>query len=219
MAVELVTHAPAAPGRAPFDLVLMDIQMPGMDGLTATRKIRYLADPLRSQLPVVAMTAHGMVGDRETSLRAGMQGHLTKPFDIDELVHIMSQWISTPPPPVIDFVGGLRRVGGKPAFYQRMLGRFCAQYTDAGGRLRGMLPEDRPGAKDVAHEIKGISANLGLDGLSASASALEQGLRGEEGVEAELEAVLASLEGTLKAVAAYLEAGSAGAPPGSGPNP
>ena len=219
MAVELVTHAPAAPGRAPFDLVLMDIQMPGMDGLTATRKIRYLADPLRAQLPIVAMTAHGMVGDRETSLRAGMQGHLTKPFDIDELVHIMSQWISTPPPPVIDFVGGLRRVGGKPAFYQRMLGRFCAQYTDAGGRLRGMLPEDRPGAKDVAHEIKGISANLGLDGLSASASALEQGLRGEEGVEAELEAVLASLEGTLKAVAAYLEAGSAGAPPGSGPNP
>jgi HPt (histidine-containing phosphotransfer) domain-containing protein len=165
------------------------------------------------------MTAHGMVGDREASLRAGMQGHLTKPFDIDELVHIMSQWISTPPPPVIDFVGGLRRVGGKPAFYQRMLGRFCAQYTDAGGRLRGMLPEDRPRAKDVAHEIKGISANLGLDGLSASASALEQGLRGEEGVEAELEAVLASLEGTLTAVAAYLEAGSAGAPPGSGPNP
>ena len=97
--------------------------------------------------------------------------------------------------------------------------RFRERYIDAAGQLNALLPEDRTQAKDLAHDIKGVSANLGLDGLSASASALEQGLRGEEGVEAELEAVLASLEGTLKAVAAYLEAGSAGAPPGSGPNP
>ncbi|UQZ90192.1 hypothetical protein C4J81_13670 [Deltaproteobacteria bacterium Smac51] len=75
----------------PFDLVLMDIQMPEMDGLEATRHIR--ANHKFDKLPVVAMTAHAMSGDKELSLNAGMNGHITKPINLKELFSVLAQWI------------------------------------------------------------------------------------------------------------------------------
>jgi len=74
-----------------FDLVLMDIQMPVMDGLTATKNLRAL--PRFKDLPIVAMTAHAMSGDRETSLKAGMNDHITKPINISELYRALARWI------------------------------------------------------------------------------------------------------------------------------
>jgi CheY-like chemotaxis protein len=73
-----------------FDLVLMDIQMPELDGLEATRRLR--ADPRFINLPVLALTAHAMEGDREISLAAGMNEHLTKPFKINDFIKVLSQW-------------------------------------------------------------------------------------------------------------------------------
>lgn len=80
----------------PFDLVLMDIQMPVMDGLAATRLVR--ADARFRHLPIIAMTAHAMRGDRERSLDAGMNDHLTKPINPATLSAILSRWMPAMPP-------------------------------------------------------------------------------------------------------------------------
>jgi CheY-like chemotaxis protein len=74
-----------------FDLVLMDIQMPVMDGLAATRLIR--ADRRFSKLPILAMTAHAMIGDYEKSMDAGMNDHLTKPIDLNTLTQALLKWM------------------------------------------------------------------------------------------------------------------------------
>jgi two-component system sensor histidine kinase/response regulator len=74
----------------PFDLVLMDIQMPVMDGITATRQIRELGF---KDLPIVAMTAHAMSSDRELSLNAGMNDHINKPINVQELFLTLAKWI------------------------------------------------------------------------------------------------------------------------------
>ena len=74
-----------------FDMVLMDIQMPVMDGLAATRLIR--ADRRFSKLPILALTAHAMVGDYEKSMDAGMNDHITKPIDLDTLTQALLKWM------------------------------------------------------------------------------------------------------------------------------
>ncbi|MDR3038084.1 MAG: response regulator, partial [Candidatus Adiutrix sp.] len=81
--------------REPFDLVLMDIQMPEMDGIEATGKIRQL--PRFKDLPIVAMTAHAMSGDREMSLKSGLNDHITKPISVPELFRALARWL--PPKP------------------------------------------------------------------------------------------------------------------------
>nr|WP_315184613.1 response regulator [uncultured Albidiferax sp.] len=79
----------------PYDLVLMDIQMPELDGISATRQLR--ADPRYAQLPIIAMTAHAMSGDRELSLQSGMNDHLTKPIDPEQLFDLLVRWLPRPP--------------------------------------------------------------------------------------------------------------------------
>ncbi len=75
-----------------FDLILMDIQMPHMDGLTAAEEIRKSSNPLSQSVPIIAMTAHAMSGDREKSIQAGMNDHITKPINIDELYSVLIFW-------------------------------------------------------------------------------------------------------------------------------
>jgi CheY-like chemotaxis protein len=89
-AVENGLEAVKAIEKEPFDLVLMDIQMPEMDGLTATMQIR--ANPKYKDLPIVALTAHALSEDREASLKSGMNEHLTKPIDPDEIYAALRQW-------------------------------------------------------------------------------------------------------------------------------
>jgi len=79
----------------PFDLVLMDGQMPKMDGLTATRAIRQREQSSGNHIPIIAMTANAMQGDREKCLEAGMDDYIAKPIRVDELLHIIKETVAT----------------------------------------------------------------------------------------------------------------------------
>ncbi|MDP2878638.1 MAG: response regulator, partial [Sulfuricella sp.] len=179
-----------------YQLVLMDIQMPEMDGITATRLIR--ADPRFRDLPIIAMTAHAMAGDREHSLEAGMNDHITKPIDPEVLYAALQHWIVCAPPkkiPVaartetastpefflrldgIDTREGLRNHMGKEAFYLRILRIFRRDFSDAGSRMRDLIERGELGeARRLAHSLKSGAATIGAMELSAHARELELAL-------------------------------------------
>ena len=184
-----------------YDLVLMDVQMPDMDGYEATRRIR--AYPGLGELPIVAMTAHALAGDREKSRAAGMFDHLTKPIDSKRLEAVLLQWIRPagrgedrrPPPPEkaresaarvypavagFDPLQGRAQVGGNDGLYARLLGEFVQAYADAGAQLAILLEGGEVRRAGIlAHSIKGTAGTLGAATVSAAAAALEQALIGE----------------------------------------
>src|SRR5690606_31765724 len=143
----------------PYDAVLMDMQMPVMDGLTATRLLRQ--NPAWARLPVLAMTANAMSADRDRCLEAGMNGHIAKPIDPDELFGQLLRWIPArapaapaPPPPApaaralaealrridgLDSAAGLRRTLDKADVYEELLRRFVAGQAGAVARARTQL--------------------------------------------------------------------------------
>jgi CheY-like chemotaxis protein len=172
---------------ARFDLVLMDIQMPGMDGLQATRLIR--ADATLAPLPVIAMTAHAMAGDRDRSVAAGMNDHVSKPFEPAQLFEVMLRWLAPagapaadagavePVPdadaPPVDFELGLRRCLGQPELYRKILGRYLQQRESAGGEIRAALESGalEDGAR-LAHTLVSTASMLGAPALAALAREL-----------------------------------------------
>jgi two-component system, sensor histidine kinase and response regulator len=185
-----------------FDLVLMDLQMPVLDGLAATAEIR--AMPRFAQLPIVAMTANAMAGDRERCLAAGMSDYISKPVEPEELQRVLSRWLpkinrlAGPPPlmpvaslpvtslPVgllapltgVDLAGGLRRVLGKEAVYRDLLRRFSATHQGWNADVRAALQrEDWDSAERAAHTLRGTAGNLGAQDISQAAATLEGLLR------------------------------------------
>ena len=169
-----------------FDLVLMDIQMPGMDGLQCTRLIR--ADQALARLPVIAMTAHAMAGDRDKAAAAGMNDHVGKPFEPDQLFETMLRWLApsgdaaaaTPlagdapaPGPVVDFELGLRRCLGRPELYRKILGRYVKQRETAPDEIRAALDDGQleVGARG-AHTLVSTASMLGASALAALAREL-----------------------------------------------
>ena len=189
------------------DAVLMDVQMPVMDGYTATREIRKWEEPFRTphdtrRIPIIAMTAHALAGDREKSLEADMDDHVTKPIDPEVLFQTLLKWlkpvagkrvgeenaakietkpfvpegIATDFPKVdgIDVTAGLKRLLGNKTSYRRILLKFGRDFENAADTLKNLVHNKKYNdAEILAHSLKGAGANIGAEGLQATAAALE----------------------------------------------
>ncbi|OEZ90165.1 signal transduction histidine-protein kinase BarA [Janthinobacterium sp. HH106] len=172
-----------------YDGVLMDCQMPVMDGYQATRKLRQ--DPRYSNLPVIAMTANAMVGDKEKCLDAGMNDFIAKPIDVAQLFGTLARWIAPAAPqamtsvaaqpeaelPVIaglKMADAMRRVGGNAALMRKLLDRFVETQFDAMQRIVAAIENNQlETAIREAHTLKGLAGNIGAGGLADSAARVE----------------------------------------------
>ena len=198
-----------------YDAILMDCNMPVMDGFEATRRIR--AGGAGSAVPILAMTASVLLGDRELCLAAGMNDHVGKPIDVAELYAKLAKWIAgpdaaaevdIPPAPaavretatvaVLDRVAALARLAGNVDMYQRLLTRFREDQADAVTRMRAALSEsDRNTARRHAHTLKGLAGNIGADTLMQKAAAAERALGGEDSVDDLLGAIEVALDDVM----------------------
>jgi two-component system sensor histidine kinase/response regulator len=185
-----------------YDIVLMDMHMPVMDGVNATIEIR--KDKQFKSLPVVAMTANAMQQDKDKCAQAGMNDYLTKPIDPDELFRTLLKWIkprhavvanrvetvgSRPEDfPVIDGLDvelGLQRVAGKRSLYLNMLQKYLINQENVANELRAALnANDRATAELIAHSAKAVNGNIGATGLQEKAEELEDMLRSGFAVDA-----------------------------------
>ncbi|MFT7773512.1 response regulator [Roseateles sp.] len=166
-----------ARGPGAYDIVLMDLQMPVLDGLSATRRLRGL--PGFEKLPVLAMTAHALAEERAACLAAGMQGHIAKPLDVARLVRELQRYRPpaqpSPPQPVLDLQLGLRQFDGQVALYRRTLQGFADQYADGLATWPGWLGRgDWVDLRRAAHTLQGLAATLGAQPLQQAALALER---------------------------------------------
>jgi PAS domain S-box-containing protein len=174
-----------------YDLVLMDLHMPVLDGLQATRAIR--RKPQHVGLPIIAMTANAMESDRHACLEAGMTDHIGKPFDLDKLVAIILQYTkgvqapsarditaprsSTAIMPILDAQAGLTRVNHDDAFYARLLRDFTALAPALGGKILDTQSTDSTQIADAAHQLKSNAALVGALRLASVCESIEQTLR------------------------------------------
>ena len=208
-----------------YDLVLMDMQMPVMDGIAATRAIR--TNPKLRTLPIIAMTANVMAHDIEQCVESGMNDHVAKPIDPDALFSALLRWIkprnpdsvskvaappiasqpaapiapdSDPPEiPGIDTKSALRRTGGNRKRYESLLRKFADPSAGAIEEIRTALAAgDISTAARAAHSMKGAAANLGAGALAEVAARTETAITTGEGVAEALD----GLAGSYEAVAA-----------------
>jgi HPt (histidine-containing phosphotransfer) domain-containing protein len=184
----------------------MDMQMPVMDGVTATREIR--KDPQFSKLPIIALTANVMVSEQNEFLDAGITDHIGKPIDPDRLAATLAKWVrptqnaqsipagktvqnSTPEPlpdlPGINVAETVRRMGGSAALYWSLLDKFRVKQRDFPSDIRQALTvDDRDTAERLAHTLRGIAGTLGAKTLQDLAGLLESSINKVESGEIDL---------------------------------
>lgn len=191
-----------------FDCVLMDCQMPVMDGYEATRKIR--ENKALSSLPIVAMTANAMQGDKEKCVAAGMNDHVAKPINTNELFSTLAKWISAkeaggqeaitetyqpaskesglPDLPGIDVASALTRISGNEKLYRKLLGSFYRNNINTRLEIEKALEEGNTKlAERLVHTVKGVSAAIGANELAEVSQPLETELHNEnEAIDDEL---------------------------------
>ncbi|MCH2219815.1 MAG: response regulator, partial [Dechloromonas sp.] len=220
LAIEALNAAASA-----FDLILMDIQMPDMDGLEATRLIR--KGSVRPDIPIIALTAHALEHERQKAIDAGMNDFLTKPIDPSQLIRIIQRFpraesptlppdaplaaTASPPemPPFPEIAGidtgdGLRRMLHKPVLYERVLRDFRKRFTGEPGRIRDALAAgDHATATRLAHSLKGTGGTIGAIRLASLAKELEESMKESRPAQDE---ILATFESELEYVLASIEA-------------
>ena len=220
--------------NAEFDVVLMDIQMPVMGGYEATRQIR--KESKFDDLPILAMTANAMVGDKEKALDVGMNDHIAKPIDPGQLYDALLKWIKPGDReipanwgqkaeeaqrqgqgpddllqklPGIDISTGLSRVGGNKKLYRNLLYKFSQNQGGALDDIKAALEQDDLElAERLAHTIKGVSGNIGAMDLHAAARDLESEIKkeGKNIAAVLLESVQSHLDQVLSSVAMLQDA-------------
>ncbi len=198
---EAVDTVTAAPTR--FDAVLMDVQMPEMDGLQATRAIREI--PGLAELPIIAMTAHAFAEQRRDCLEAGMDDHIPKPVEAARLVAALNKWIKprdrssddrSPAArapdgdvnvlpdnlPGIDVADALDRLDVTREFFGILLGKFHHKHHGVGAEIaEAFARDDLRRVQEIAHLLKGMAGNLSAHELSAAAERVETAAREEDG--------------------------------------
>jgi len=188
----------------PFDAVLMDVQMPVMDGHQATREIR--KEARFKDLPIIAMTAHAMTGDKEKSIEAGMNQHITKPISPHELFSTLLVWIkpghrviSDKKPaeatldieakdvgmigqlPGINVKTGLSNSLGNKTLYVKLLSKFRQDYSNATTQIRNSMQNgETEKIRRLVHTVKGVSGSIGAHDLARATSELEDAMIGQE---------------------------------------
>jgi len=220
IAVEMVT-------RNSYDGILMDLQMPVMDGFSATKIIRN-SD---KKLPIIAMTANAMVSDKEKVIAAGMNDHITKPINVNDMFATIARWIIPSQPlkslghskhvslvntdeiEIADFISidkaaGLQVANGNKALYVKLLGRFIKGQNDFVERFTASIArQDKEESTRFVHTLKGSAGNIGAKLLQASAEPLERACTQVDSVsESEIESLLTNTEGELNKVLNELSA-------------
>jgi len=178
-----------------FDTVLMDMQMPEMDGITATREIR--KQKQFKKLPIIALTANAMKGDREKVIEAGMNDYITKPIDVNELFSILKKWLAVdssvdvvvggikqvvnekgdfPSIEGIDTIAGLKTLRNKIPTYRKLLIKFADRYRDFMPVFSELILSDWESATRMAHSAKGVAGSLRINEVYLLATELEESM-------------------------------------------
>jgi signal transduction histidine kinase/CheY-like chemotaxis protein len=215
-----------------YHVVLMDLQMPVMDGYEATRRLR--VDHRYFSLPLIAMTAHAMVEERERCLAIGMNGHLSKPIEPDDFYVTLARYytgsdalpattadakqsaspaasgsdttLQLPNIPGLDTAGGLRRAGNNRKLYSQMLSRFGSDFADFSQTFAGYLANAQwAEAERLAHTLKGLAGTLGANDVVIPAGTLETASKSRQidAAEAALSALMPLLTPLLTALQQY----------------
>ncbi len=220
IAVDMLSDHVGAP--PPYDLVLMDIQMPEMDGHTATGIIRKLPSGA-GQIPIVAMTAHALQREKERCFASGMNDHIAKPIDPNQLFEVLIKWVQLGREKraaprrqrtdsgegeavmdlnltYVDQTAGLSRVAGNRKLYRDLLFQFSEKHADAAEEIRARLDRgEAQEAQALAHAVKGMAGNLGAVDVQRAAGDIESAVQEgrTEALEGQVDALKISLELTV----------------------
>ena len=218
----------------PYDIILLDLQMPEMDGFEAARALRQAG----IAAPIIALTARAMEGERNLCLAAGMNDHVAKPIDPHTLFTALANWKNsvakggTPGQvlpaaaesrlplamlggfiPGVDIQDGLGRMGNNAQLYRRLLNQFAYEYSDAPEQLVTALHNgENEAAARLAHSIKGVAGNLGATAVQEAAAAIEAAVNDA----GSMPAATAELVEELRCMLAEVIAGIGSLPPASG---